>query len=276
MSGIVFFATRELEALRSFYTGMVGMREWLDQGDCVILAHGNLKVGFHATGKADVDALITIVYPDRAGVDEAHTRLAAMADAPPKHNERYRIYHFFAGDPEGRRLEFQSFEHEIEPVLDAEELLRTRRSVRQFAARKVDETTIGEILDSCRFAPSARNTQPVEFVLIQDREALRRLSDLRPGSSDPIGRAPLAVAIVSDPAISPRPVEDGCIAAYHLLLAAWAHGLGTCWIGGLDQDAAKQILGIPENHHLVTVTPVGWPDETPPVRPRREVHVRRV
>jgi nitroreductase len=276
MSGIVFFATRELEKVRSFYADLVGTQEWLDQGDCVILAHGNLKIGFHATGKADIDALITIFYPDRSGVDAAYARMAAVADAPPNLNERYRIYHFFARDPEGRRLEFQSFEHDLEPYLDAEGLLHTRRSVRQFSERDVDERTVAQVLESCRLAPSARNSQPVEFVLIRDPGMLRQLSELRPGSSDPIGRAPLAVAIVSDPAISPRPVDDGCIATYHLLLAAWARGLGTCWIGGLDLDAAKELLGIAKDRHLITVTPLGWPAETPPVRPRRDLRVRRV
>ncbi len=276
MSGIVFFATNELEKLRRFYTGEIGMGEWLDQGDCLILSHGNLKIGFHATGKVDVDAMITLFYPDRSGVDAAHARLAAIADAPPRLNEKYRIYHFFARDPEGRRLEFQSFEHDLEPHLDGEQLLQTRRSVRQFTGRAVDEATLTAVLESCRLAPSARNSQPVEFVVVRDRALLDRLAAVRPGSSDPIGRAPMAVAIVSDPAVSPLPIDDGCIAAYHLMLAAWTRGLGTCWIGALNRDDAKEILGIPKERYLVTVTPLGWAAERPAVRPRKEVRVRSV
>ncbi len=276
MSGIVFFATNELEKLRRFYTDEVGMREWLDQADCLILSHGNLKVGFHATGKADVDAMITVFYPDRTGVDAAHARLAPIADAAPRLDEKYRIYHFFGRDPEGRRLEFQSFEHDLDPYLDGEQLLHTRRSVRQFTGRAVDEATLTAVLESCRFAPSARNSQPVEYVVVRDRAILDRLALVRPGSSDPIGGAPMAVAIVSDPGASPLPIEDGCIAAYHLMLAAWARGLGTCWIGALNREDAKEVLGIPKERYLVTVTPLGWPAERPAVRPRREVRVRSV
>jgi nitroreductase len=276
MSGIVFFATRDLEGMRHFYTETIGMRTWLDQGDCMILSHGNLRIGFHATGKTDADALITLFFPDRAGVDDAYARLGDIADAPPKLNERYRIYHFFGRDPEGRRLEFQSFEHALPPFLDGEELLHTRRSVRQFADRDVDDATVTAILESCRLAPSARNSQPVEYISIRDRAALTRLAELRPGSSDPIGRAPMAIAVVSDPDVSPRPVEDGCIAAYHLLLAAWAHGLGTCWIGGLDQDAAKDVLGVASGLRLIMVTPLGWPAERPDIRERRTVRTRTI
>lgn len=276
MSGIVFFATRELKQVRDFYIGQVGMRTWLEQDDVEILSHGNMKVGFHATGKADLEALITFFYAGRGEVDAMHDRLASIADAPPRLNEKYRIYHFFARDPEGRRVEFQSFEHDLAPFLDGDELLATRRSVRQFQDRPVDDRVLGAILESCRLAPSARNSQPVEFVIVRDRDMLGRLAALRPESSDPIARAPMAVAIVSDRAASPLPIDDGCIAAYHLLLAAWSHGLGTCWIGGMDRDDAKAILGIPRERYLVTVTPLGWPAERPAARPRRDVRVREV
>jgi nitroreductase len=276
MSGIVFFATRELERVRRFYTGEIGMREWLDQGDCLVLSHGNLKIGFHATGKSDIDALITVFYSDRADVDAAHARLAGIAEAAPVPDEKHRIYHFFARDPEGRRLEFQSFDHELPPFLDGEELLHTRRSIRAFSDQEVDDATLAAVFESCRLAPSARNSQPVEFIVVEDAFVRRHLAVLLPGSSDPIAEAPLAIGIVSDPAVSPRPIEDGCIATYHLMLAAWARGLGTCWIGGLTTPEAKEILRVPQERHLITVTPLGWPAFHPGVRPRREVEVRRV
>jgi nitroreductase len=60
------------------------------------------------------------------------------------------------------------------------------------------------------------------------------------------------------------------------MLAAWSRGLGTCWIGALNRDDTKEILGIPKERYLATVTPLGWPAERPAVRPRREVRVRSV
>ena len=274
MSGIVFFRTRRLEEIREFYTRRAGMEVWLDQGDVSILKEGNLLVGFHQAERADLDGLITFFCPDRMAVDRMYERFAVEAKAPPRVNEKYRIYHFFAADPEGRGLEFQSFEHAIGPHLDGAEILATRRSVRRFVDRAVEGPLLDAIFESCRLAPSARNSQPCSFIVVRDRERLARLAALRGESSAPIARAPVAVAVTSDPAISPRHVQDGCIATYHLILAAWAQGLGTCWIGGMDRPEAKQILDVPEDQYLVTVTPLGYPAERPVPGDRTPARVR--
>jgi nitroreductase len=81
----------------------------------------------------------------------------------------------------------------------------------------------------------------------------------------------MAVAISADPKITSRPDQDSCIAAYHFMLAAWTYALGTCWIGGMNRAAVKDRLGLPQEHYLATVTPLGYPDERPEPRPRREV-----
>ena len=73
----------------------------------------------------------------------------------------------------------------------------------------------------------------------------------------------MAVAICSDPALSKRHIQDGCIGAYHFLLAAWAQGLGTCWIAAMDREDVKERLGIPQEHYVATVTPLGYPEKVP-------------
>lgn len=276
MSGIVFWRTRQLEEVREFYTARAGMTVWLEQADCVVLKHGNLLVGFCAREEADTAGLVTIFYRSRTEVDEAFARFREGADGPPRANPKYGIYHFFTKDPDGRGVEFQSFDHPIDPHLDGMELLGTRRSIRHFSPDEVPTSLLDSVLESCRLAPSARNTQPCAFAVVRDPDLRARLALLRGDSSAPIAQAPVAIAISSDPAISPRPVEDGCIATYHLLLAAWAHGLGSCWIGGLDRLEAKEFLGIPQGHYLATVTPIGFPAESPPVRERRPIRMRQI
>ncbi|HNR00513.1 MAG TPA: hypothetical protein PKN52_10945 [Trueperaceae bacterium] len=118
MAGIVFLKTAQLERVRAFYTEQVGMTVWLEQPDIVILRHGNLLVGFHRQPAADLDALITFVYETREEVDRMHARLRDVATSEPKENPKYRIYHFFGRDPEGRRIEFQQFLHPVLPVTD--------------------------------------------------------------------------------------------------------------------------------------------------------------
>jgi catechol 2,3-dioxygenase-like lactoylglutathione lyase family enzyme len=115
--GLVFFRTAALDDLLAFYVDTVGARVWHEQPDCTVLEHGAFRVGFCEADDpddAETEGVLTFVYPDRAGVDAAHDRLheaGVEADGEPRYNERYEIYQFFATDPEGRTVEFQTFEH---------------------------------------------------------------------------------------------------------------------------------------------------------------------
>ncbi len=153
--------------------------------------------------------------------------------------------------------------------VDGQQLLLTRRSVRRFTDEPVSEETLWEVLDVCRYAPTSRNSQSYYLVVVRDRKMLEWLSGVRGMNSEPIGRAKAAVAVVADPAKSRRHVQDGCIAAYHFLLTAWLFGLGTCWIAAMDRDDVKEKLGIPHDHYVATVTPVGYPAESPHAPQRR-------
>jgi nitroreductase len=274
MSGIVFLKTADRSRVVEFYTGRIGMGIWLEQADCTLLKHGNLIIGFHAQSDSDLQGLITFVYPDRAAVDRVHAALSDVARSAPRVNERYGIYHFFGVDPEGRGLEFQSFENPVPPSIDGLELLTTRRSIRTYRPEPPPSELIDRILSIAKVAPSARNTQPWEFVMTRDRERLAALAAVRGDSSAPIARAPMAVAITADPEITPLPVDDASIMAYHFSLVAWLYGLGTCWIGRMDRDDVKEILGIPKSRYVATVMPLGWPAETPSMRPRRDIRRR--
>lgn len=109
MDGIIFFATEQHDQIIEYYTDL-GATVWREQPDCTILEIGTCKVGFCARETADTDGILTFVYPDRDGVDRMYERLAETADKPPRYNETYSIYQFFATDPEGRTVEFQTFE----------------------------------------------------------------------------------------------------------------------------------------------------------------------
>ncbi len=155
--------------------------------------------------------------------------------------------------------------------MDAVELLKTRRSIRHFKEEDIPQDILDKVFDLVRYAPSARNSQPFYLVVVKDREKVNKLGAIRGGSSAPIARAPFAVAICADPSISPRYIQDGCIFAYHFMLSAWAYGLGTCWIADMDRDEVKEILGIPKDHYVATVTPLGYPAETPEMGDRKSI-----
>ena len=276
MSGLIFLPTSDLRAIVTFYQSRLGMDLWLDQGDCAVMQHGNLLLGFCERSGGSFEGIITLFYETREEVDETYQTLQDLAEHPPKENETYRIYHFFARDPEGRQLEFQAFLHATQPYLSGRDLLETRRSIRKFKGEPVPDELLWQVVELCRWAPSSRNSQGVTYTMIRKRETLEFLADVRGSSSESLDAGTMAVAVSADPEITARPEQDACIAAYHLMLAARMHGLGTCWIADMNQDNVKQRLGIPVAHYLATVTPLGYPAERPSVRPRKaaESYVR--
>ena len=109
MDGIVFFGTRQHDEVAAFYRDL-GATVWREQPDCTILQAGEFRFGFCARDEADTEGIITFVFDDRAGVDDAYERVEDRADDPPRFNDTYDIYQCFASDPEGRTVEFQTFE----------------------------------------------------------------------------------------------------------------------------------------------------------------------
>lgn len=269
MSGIIFFRTKDLMKIKEFYLS-IGATMWLEQGDCVILKHSNLLLGFCKSEACEKNGVITFFYRTKEEVDLAYSELREIALATPKENEKYRIYHFFAKDPENRTIEFQCFLHPLQPYQDGEELLKNRRSIRYFENRDVPDEVLWRIFEVCRFSPTAKNSQSYYFVVIRDKKTLELLASLRGRSSAPLSRAPIAVAICSDPELSMSHVQDGCIAAYHFILTSWLHDLGTCWIADMDRLEVKKAIDVPKEHYVATVTPVGYPAKIPETPSRRK------
>jgi len=271
MSGIIFLGTKKLEEIVDFYVGEVGARIWLKQADCTILEHGNMLFGFCQRETCETGGMLTFFYPTRQEVDQKYHQFRDLADEGPKTNEKYAIYHFFARDPEGRSIEFQSFNGPELVHPSGGELLITRRSVRDFQEREIPDELLTSIFRTCRFAPTSCNSESYYYQVIRDRETLDFLASRRGSSSSPIGKGAIAVAIISDPERTRRPIQDGCIGAYHFLLSCWNVGIGTCWIAAMDRDDVKDRLGIPSDHYIATITPVGFPTRLPSAPKRRAV-----
>ncbi len=109
MSGIIFYGTKDLDRTREFYMSRVGMDIWLEQADCIIFQHGNLLLGFCQRDRCENKGIITIFFESREEVDAHYERLRDIATTEPGEIQKYRIYRFFAIDPENRCLEFQYF-----------------------------------------------------------------------------------------------------------------------------------------------------------------------
>lgn len=120
MPGIVFLRTEILDEIVEFYQTKIGMKLWLDQGDCKILSYDNLLLGFCERESAQTNIMITLYYPSREKVREMHESLRDIAECEPRENQKYGIYQFFAKDPEGRDLEFQYFRYAVPPITSNE------------------------------------------------------------------------------------------------------------------------------------------------------------
>jgi len=150
--------------------------------------------------------------------------------------------------------------------------LLTRRSIRKFKKKPVDLNLVLKILDVGRYAPSAKNSQPWEFIVVTDEAVRERLSRIHMWAS-PIRKAPIAIVVVCDKDASPTSYHVDCAnATMYIMLAAHALGLGTVWIQTLRNiDEIKEILKIPEGKIPIAILALGWPDEKPEPKPRKRL-----
>lgn len=141
------------------------------------------------------------------------------------------------------------------------ELLRIRRSIRKFQDRSIIQGDLEKLLDCARFAPTARNVQPWEFVVVTDRNKLMELAKLAEnGRFMAQAAACIAVYCVD----TKYYLEDGCAATCNILLAATALGIGSCWIAGDKKPYCQQVntlLNAPLNMKLISLIALGYPQE---------------
>ena len=155
--------------------------------------------------------------------------------------------------------------------MDVITAITERRSVRKYEAKPIPDKDLRTILEAGRLAPSAANRQPWHFVVIRDPDQKRGLLEACSGQTW-MADAAVIIAGVGKPSVSEKwyPV-DVAIAMQNMILAATALGYGTCWIGAFDEDRVKSVLAIPDDLHVVALTPVGVPADRPEPRPRQDM-----
>ena len=156
--------------------------------------------------------------------------------------------------------------------LDAIELLKGRRSIRSFEDRPIDEKTLSEIFEITRWCFSAVNRQPWKFYVIRENDLINKIAkECITGRF--AAEAPVLVVLIGDIEEQPKwYVHDLSFVSLQLALAAWTFGIGTCWIGNINRDTVKQLLGLKEKEFILTVLPLGYPKgKIPSPRPRKEL-----
>lgn len=149
------------------------------------------------------------------------------------------------------------------------EAIFTRRSIRKFSDRQIQESDINRLLKAGMYAPSANNSQPWHFVVINERELLDRIPTFHPWSKMCF-QAPLAIVVCAYVPAGKKFdlwVQDCSAATQNILLAAHAIGLGGVWLGVYPREeriaGVRDLLGLPEEVHPVSIVVLGYPDEQP-------------
>ena len=183
-----------------------------------------------------------------------------------------------------------------------DDLLKNRRSVRKYQDRAVSVEVIKEIISESTFAPSAGNEQPWKFIIINDKEMLKKISDeskkniltrisvnpndyakkyqgmLQNESFNVFYNAPCLVMILGFTNLKNLYV-DCALAACYFMMAATARGLGTCWVNfgtEIYDPAMINELGIPDNSTIVAPIILGYPERIPPAPKRKESEILKI
>jgi nitroreductase len=164
--------------------------------------------------------------------------------------------------------------------MDVFEAISGRRSVRSFRADGVSDDFVKRLLEAARWAPSAGNVQPWDFVVVRKPDMKRALGEAAYGQAF-IEAAPLVIAVCADERRSSRAygargknlfcIQDTAAAVQNILLAAYSMGLGTCWVGAFDEEAVRGVLRVPDGVRPVALVPVGHPARVLGTRNRRPV-----
>lgn len=182
-------------------------------------------------------------------------------------------------------------------VMELVTAMKERRSIRKFKTDPVPQGLLADLIQTAMWAPAARNTQPWKFVVLTGKkldeflllssQVITAIDDnLKELFSDKmrlfihgyfrdLGGAPVVVLVLAEEHDDQEVIQANCQSAaaalYNLLLVAHEAGLGTCWMTGhlAVEKALLDLVGC-TGYRLVGVTPVGYPDQNPPVPPRKE------
>lgn len=159
--------------------------------------------------------------------------------------------------------------------MDFYEVVRARRSIRAYTAEPVPDDALERILTAAQLAPSACNKQPWRLYVVRDADTRRQL--FSPDRMAWAGDAPVVLVACSEPQNAwvrgddRKNHADVDIAIFmeHVVLAATAEGLGTCWLCAFDPARFRRVLELPAELEPVAATPLGFPAQEPPARPRK-------
>jgi nitroreductase len=152
------------------------------------------------------------------------------------------------------------------------DILKNRRSVRKFTDEKISDAQLEILKESLLLSPTSRNREPLEFIVVQDKNVLQKLSKSKPHGAGFLAECDTAFVICGDTDKADTCVEDASIASIIVQLTAESLELGSCWaqirLRAHDEDTSaeeyiKQLMNLPEHFMALSVIGIGHPAEKP-------------
>ena len=152
------------------------------------------------------------------------------------------------------------------------DLILKRRSIRRFGQKAVSREILKELIDAARYAPSGANLQPCEYIVIDENPFLDQVFEtlswagyIAPHGNPPRGETPTAyvVVLINEEKRKSNGAHDAAAAIENMILLAWAHGIGSCWIGSIEREKLARILDAPSHCRIDSVLALGYPLERP-------------
>ena len=160
--------------------------------------------------------------------------------------------------------------------MDVMEAIKTRRSIRSYQDKPVEDEKLSAVLEAGRLAPSARNLQEWKFVVVRDAEKRQKLMAEAKNQAF-VGQAPVVIACCAVDAErvmscgqKAGPI-DVAIAVDHMTLAAVEQGLGTCWVCAFNELSVRELLGIPDGPRVIALLTLGYPESVPNMTARNSM-----
>lgn len=155
--------------------------------------------------------------------------------------------------------------------MDFFDVIKNRKSVREYSGKDVEKKLIEKIVDTGRLAATARNEQPWEFIATSDKHKLKKISSLCPNGVF-VKDASWLIAVFSKD--TKYYIEDCSAATQNMLLAIQAFGLGGCWVAGDKKDYAddvRKLFEVPCGYKLVSMVSVGYEKIPSRPHPKRDI-----
>lgn len=154
--------------------------------------------------------------------------------------------------------------------MEFSEVLAARHSVRKFTDEPVDRAVIDDMIDEALLAPSSRCSRSSGFMIIDEPDTLKAISEMRDSGSGLLAGAAAAIVVLGDTEKTDLWLDNAAISATYLLLSATARGIGSCWVHvngrlrskadpskGLAEDYLRDLLGIKDNMRPLCVIALG-------------------